>query len=76
MSETVYLRRRSVADRYDTTPRNVNRMVLDGRLPPPDMYNGVNPLWSKEALDRADREAMKRGRQQVVGVRKAVSATA
>lgn len=57
-----YLRKKHVAERYDTTPRNVDRMAGDGRLPPPDLYIGQIPLWSEETLDASDQEAMRRGR--------------
>jgi hypothetical protein len=35
-----YLRKSGVAARYATTTRNVERMVDDRRIPPPDFYNG------------------------------------
>ena len=59
-----YLRKRTLAARYDTTPRNVDRMASDGRLPKPDLFMGRVPLWSEEKLDASDREAMKRGREK------------
>jgi hypothetical protein len=49
MSKT-YLRKQQVAARYQTTPRNIDRMAADGRIPEPDFYNGRTPLW---ASDRA-----------------------
>ena len=52
-----YLRKNAVAVRYSTTPRNVERMVEDGRLPPPDFYNGRFPLWGEDKLDENDRRA-------------------
>jgi hypothetical protein len=52
-----YLRKQRVADRYATTPRNVERMVDDGRIPPPAFYNGRFPLWDEEALDANDHAA-------------------
>jgi hypothetical protein len=57
-----YLRKQRVADRYATTPRSVERMVDDGRIPPPAFYNGRNPLWDEEALDANDRAATVRSR--------------
>jgi hypothetical protein len=52
-----YLRKSGVAARYATTPRNVERMVDDRRIPPPDFYNGRFPLWDSEKLDEHDRRA-------------------
>jgi predicted DNA-binding transcriptional regulator AlpA len=53
----VYLRPTQVAARYSTTRRSVYRMVEDGRIPGPDIYNGRVPLWDTDALDAADRNA-------------------
>jgi hypothetical protein len=53
-----YLRKKALAKRYgDVNERTIPRMVADGRLPPPDMYNGRFPLWSEAKLDRWDRKA-------------------
>jgi hypothetical protein len=57
-----YLRKNSVAARYDVNPRSIPRMVEDGRLPPPDFYNGRFPLWSEDALDANDRKAAREAR--------------
>lgn len=57
-----YLRKAQVAKRYgNTTPRNVDRMSNDGRLPPPiyPFENGI-PYWIEEELDERDREAVLR----------------
>jgi hypothetical protein len=59
----VYLRKNAVASRYSTTPRNIERMVGDGRIPPPEFYNGRQPLWSAEALEASDRRAATRQRK-------------
>jgi hypothetical protein len=58
----MYLRKSDVATRYATTPRNIERMVKDGRLPQPDFYNGRMPLWSKDRLDEIDRHAAATGK--------------
>ena len=34
--------------------QSVDRATKDGRLPPPDTYNGRFPLWSEETLDAHD----------------------
>jgi hypothetical protein len=52
-----FLRKRQVAQRYSITPRTVERMVDDGRLPPPDFYRGKLPFWGEHTLDKADRAA-------------------
>jgi len=62
VTETIYLRKGRVAQRYDTSVRTVERWIKTGLLPPPDLYRGVHPLWSSEKLDASDREAAARGR--------------
>jgi hypothetical protein len=55
----IYLRKRQVARRYgDVNERTVPRMVKDGRIPPPDLYNGRFPLWLEDNLDAHDRKAV------------------
>ena len=51
-----YARKNEVATRYGVTPRNVENMVKDGRLPAP-FYHGRFPLWDPDQLDAADRAA-------------------
>jgi hypothetical protein len=53
-----YSRKVQVAARYVTTPRNVERMVADGRIPKAAFYNGRCPLWDNDELDAADRAAV------------------
>jgi len=55
-----YLRKQQVADRYSTTPRNVERMSQDGRIPRPAFKNGRIPLWDSAELDASDRAAAMR----------------
>jgi hypothetical protein len=55
-----YLRKQQVANRYQTTPRNVERMAKDGRIPAPEFYNGRFPLWDAAKLDENDRSAAAR----------------
>ena len=52
-----YLRKKAVAERYGVHERSVDRMKNDGRLPPPDFYNGRFPLWGEDTLDASDRAA-------------------
>jgi hypothetical protein len=53
-----YLRKRQVAERYgNVNERTIPRMIADGRLPPPDLYNGRFPLWGEDTLDAHDRKA-------------------
>ena len=51
-----WLRRKSVAERYEVDERTVDRMKEDGRLPKP-MYRGRFPLWNEKELDARDRAA-------------------
>jgi hypothetical protein len=53
-----YLRKKAVAKRYgDVNERSIPRMVADGRLPPPTIFNGRFPLWDEAELDAHDRRA-------------------
>jgi hypothetical protein len=51
-----FLRKAAVAERYNVVTRTVERMVVDGRLPPPT-YRGRIPLWLEDDLDAYDRAA-------------------
>jgi len=57
-----YLRKNSVAARYDVNPRTIPRMVADGRIPAPALYNGRFPLWDEDELDANDRKAARQAR--------------
>jgi hypothetical protein len=48
-----YLRKQQVADRYQTTPRNVELKVASGVLPRPE-YFGKFPIWNEQLLDEYD----------------------
>jgi hypothetical protein len=52
-----YLRTNGVAGRYSVHARSIPRMVKDGRLPKPALYNGRFPLWDEDELDANDRRA-------------------
>jgi hypothetical protein len=43
-----YLRRHHLADRYGVDVRNIDKMRVDGRLPPPDVFIGRTPLWDED----------------------------
>jgi hypothetical protein len=52
------LRKHSVAERYDVDERTVDRMKLDGRIPPPKYLPGSRiPIWWEDELDENDRRA-------------------
>jgi predicted DNA-binding transcriptional regulator AlpA len=51
-----FLRKQSVAERYDVDERTVDRMKSDGRLPQP-IYRGRLPMWDETELDKSDRAA-------------------
>jgi hypothetical protein len=57
-----YLRKRQLAARYKNSERNIDRMAEDGRIRPPDLYNGRIPLWDEQALDADDRRAIVNGK--------------
>jgi hypothetical protein len=56
MSKQFY-RKRAVAQRYGVDQRTIDRMKLDGRVPPPH-YRGRIPLWDGDELDAADEAAV------------------
>jgi hypothetical protein len=52
------LRRAGVAMRYSVDERTVDRMRLDGRIPPPKYLPGSRiPIWDEDELDQHDRAA-------------------
>jgi predicted DNA-binding transcriptional regulator AlpA len=71
-----YLRKRAVAERYGgVTPRTIERMVKDGRLPEPEYPAGRFPMWDEAKLDECDRAATLRPNpKRVVGERKETAA--
>ena len=56
-----WLRKKHVCDRYrDITPRTVERMISDGRLPKPEFpFRNRIPAWREEVLDEHDRAAVR-----------------
>jgi hypothetical protein len=52
-----YLRQPQLAKRYSTTIRTIQRMRDDGRIPPPDLYLGLYPLWTEETIEANERAA-------------------
>lgn len=59
-----YLRKKALRARYgDICDRTLERMVTDGRLPPPEFPFGNRiPAWDEEILDQNDRAAALRPR--------------
>ena len=51
----VYYRKLQLAARYSTSVRSIDRMVSDGRLPPPDLYMGPHPMWADETIEANER---------------------
>lgn len=56
---TNWLRKPSVARRYDCHPRSIDRAVAEGCLSKPQypLGNGI-PFWSEDELDARDRTAV------------------
>jgi hypothetical protein len=53
-----YLRKAGVAARYSVDERTVDRMKIDGRIPPPKYLPGSRiPIWDVDELDQNDRAA-------------------
>jgi hypothetical protein len=57
-----YLRKAGVRQRYgDISKSTVERMLRDGRLPPPQFFgDSPTPFWDVAALDEHDRRATTR----------------
>ena len=53
----IFYRKSQLAARYSTSVRSIDRMVRDGRLPPPDMYMGPHPLWANESIEANEKRA-------------------
>ena len=60
----VWLRKRHLRIRYgDITDRTIERMVKDGRLPPPEFpLSNKFPMWDEARLDEHDRTVVKAGK--------------
>jgi predicted DNA-binding transcriptional regulator AlpA len=57
-----YLRRKHLAERYQTGERSIDRMVRDGTLPKPDLVVKRSPLWDEANLEEHERISAVRGR--------------
>jgi predicted DNA-binding transcriptional regulator AlpA len=53
-----FLRKRQLADRYQTCTRTIDRWTADGRLPKP-VHIGTVPMWALDEIEAFEREAMK-----------------
>jgi hypothetical protein len=62
-----YLRKHGVAERYSVDKRTVDRMAIDGRIPPPKYLPGSRiPIWEESELDQNDRKATLTPRHEAV----------
>ena len=65
---TKYFRKADVAARYAVDDRTVDRMKLDGRIPPPKYLPGSRiPIWEERELDLNDRAATLAPRPKATG---------
>jgi hypothetical protein len=55
-----YYRQPKLARRYDMSVRAFQRARQEGKIPPPDMYMGQNPMWSDETIAAFERASAKR----------------
>lgn len=57
---TRWFRKKHLRERYgDCSDRTLERMVKDGRLPPPEFpFGNKIPAWRSETLDLHDRRAV------------------
>jgi hypothetical protein len=58
MSKT--FRKKHLAERYSRNPRTIERMCLDGRLPPPDFWVGRSPHWYEQTIVDNEKQALAR----------------
>jgi hypothetical protein len=56
----VHFRLSDLADRYKVTKRSIKNMIDDGRLAPPDFYNGRIPNWFSQTIEENERRAAAR----------------
>jgi hypothetical protein len=60
-----YVTKQTLAKRYNTTPRTIERMWNDGRLPPPKFPIGPHkPLGDLEEIEAHERAAISRPRRR------------
>jgi hypothetical protein len=56
-----FVTKQTLAKRYNTSPRNIERMWKDGRLPPPKYPTGPKkPLGDMEEIEAHERAAISR----------------
>jgi len=53
-------RKGDLANRYGVTPRSIDNMIEDGRLPPADFFLGRLPLWHAKTIEQAEVAAARR----------------
>jgi hypothetical protein len=51
-----YLQTRDLADRYGVNKKTIERMWIDGRLPPPTLRSARTLLWDEELVEQHERE--------------------
>ena len=62
MDHKQFLRKRHLAERYQTTQRTIERRVELGLLPRPEYFGGRFPLWDPEILEQHERQLLGRRR--------------
>ncbi len=60
MDHKQYLRKKHLAERYQTTQRTIERRVSLGLLPQPEYFGGRFPLWDPEILEQHERQLIGR----------------
>ncbi len=60
MDHKQFLRKRHLAERYQTTQRTIERRVSLGLLPRPEYFGGRFPLWDPEILEQHERRLIGR----------------
>jgi hypothetical protein len=57
---TRHYRKRDLAARYGVTPRTIDYMLADGRLPAATFYLGRLPVWTADVIEQNERAATAR----------------
>jgi predicted DNA-binding transcriptional regulator AlpA len=58
-----FLRKKQLAERYQTSTRTIDRWARAGRLPKP-IYLNEFPLWDEDQVEACERAAMRGAHEQ------------
>jgi predicted site-specific integrase-resolvase len=58
MKINFYFSQTTLAERYDVTPRTIQRWTKSGKLPPPTLLPSGRPGWGNTIIEESDRARM------------------